>query len=122
MRAVHEVGLMSEVALVGGEEVEWHYRFHRAGWKIVFFADASVIHYGSQTVDHASQRHWPEYLKGTLNHFRTSRPRLTYTLFCAALLGMFGARLGAARLRRDEHMAGVASRYLRVTWDALRSP
>jgi GT2 family glycosyltransferase len=120
MKAVREVGLMSEVALVGGEEVEWHYRFHRAGWKIVFFSGTSVVHYGSQTVDHATQRHLPEYLKGTLHHFQKSRPRITYGLFCGVLLGMFGVRLGAARLRRDDHMAGVASRYLRVTWDALR--
>jgi GT2 family glycosyltransferase len=120
MKAVREVGPMAEVALVGGEEVEWHYRFRRAGWKVVFFADASVIHHGSQTVDHASQQHLPEYLKGTLYYFRTSKPRITYTIFCGMLLGLFGARFGASRIRGDRNGVNVASRYLRVAWDALR--
>jgi GT2 family glycosyltransferase len=112
---------MAEVALVGAEEIEWHHRFQRAGWKAVFFAEASVIHHGSQTVDHASQQHLPEYLKGTLYYFRTSRPRITYSIFCALLLGMFGARFGASRIRRDQQAVNIASRYLRVAWDALRA-
>ena len=32
MQAVREVGLMTEVALVGGEETEWHRRFKERGW------------------------------------------------------------------------------------------
>jgi N-acetylglucosaminyl-diphospho-decaprenol L-rhamnosyltransferase len=120
MKAVREVGPMAEVALVGGEETEWHYRLRRAGWKIVFFAETSVVHHGSQTVDHATQQHLPEYLKGTLYYFRTSRPRITYKIFCGMLLGLFGARFGASRIRGDKHGVNVASRYLRVAWDALR--
>ena len=120
MEAAREVGPMAEVALVGGEEVEWHYRLRRAGWKIVFFADTSVVHYGSQTVDHATQQHLPEYLKGTLYYFRSAKPRVTYRIFCGVLLGLFGARLGASRIRGDKNGVNVARRYLRVAWDALR--
>ena len=121
MEAVRQVGPMAEVALVGAEEIEWHHRFQRSGWKVVFFAGTSVIHHGSQTVDHSSQQHLPEYLKGTLYYFRTSRPRIVYSIFCGLLLGMFGARLGASRIRRDDHGVRIASRYLRVAWDALRA-
>jgi GT2 family glycosyltransferase len=121
MEAVREVGPMAEVALVGAEEIEWHYRMRRGGWKVVFFAEASIVHHGSQTVDHATQQHLPEYLKGTLYYFRTSRPRVTYVIFCGILLGLFGARFGASRVRGDKQGLNVASRYLRVAWDALRS-
>jgi GT2 family glycosyltransferase len=120
MQAVREVGPMAEVALVGGEETEWHYRFQRAGWKVVFFADASVIHHGSQTVNNGSQQHLPEYLKGTLYYFRSSRPRITYLIFCGMLLGVFGVRFGTSRIRGDTQGVNVASRYLRVAWAALR--
>jgi N-acetylglucosaminyl-diphospho-decaprenol L-rhamnosyltransferase len=120
MEAVREVGPMAEVALVGGEEIEWHYRFRRAGWKIVFFAETSVVHHGGQTVEHATQQHLPEYLKGTLYYFRSSRPRITYRIFCGMLLGLFGVRFGASRIRGDKHGVNVALRYLRVAWDALR--
>lgn len=120
MQAVREVGPMAEVALVGGEEVEWHYRLRRAGWKVVFFADTSVVHHGSQTVDHSTQQHSPEYLKGTLYYFRSSKPRISYRIFCGILLGLFGARFGVSRLRGNKNGVTLASEYLRVAWDALR--
>jgi GT2 family glycosyltransferase len=118
MAAVREVGPMVEVALVGAEEIEWHRRFRKAGWKIVFFADASVIHHGSQSVEHGSL-HRPEYLKGILYYFRTGSSRVSYRLLCASLVSMFAARLGSARLRRDRAAAQVARRCLGVSWEAL---
>jgi GT2 family glycosyltransferase len=118
MRAVHDVGPMAEVSVVGAEEIEWHRRFIRAGWKVVFFADASVIHHGSQTVDQDST-HRPEYLKGTLSYYRDGSSPLVYRMFCFALLAMFGAQLGVARLRRDPSSADVARRSARVTLDSL---
>ncbi len=120
MKAVREVGRMAEVAIVGAEEIEWHRRFRDAGWKVVFFADATVIHHGSQTVEHDSQ-HRPEYLKATLHYFRTGRPRISYLLFSGSLLAMFRAQLGIARLRRDASGAEVARRCIQVTQEGLRS-
>ncbi len=119
MNAVKEVGLMVEVARVGAEETEWHRRFRDAGWKVVYFADASVIHYGSQTVAGGEANHYPEYLKGALYFFQTGRSGLSYRLFCVALLGLFGAR--AAFKLGTGNRAGVrlASRYARVAWEGL---
>lgn len=118
MKAVRDVGPMVEVALVGAEEIEWHRRFRNAGWKIVFYADASVVHHGSQSVEHGTL-HRPEYLKGILYYFRTGSSRISYRLLCASLVSMFAARLGSARLRRDSAAAQVARRCLGVSWDAL---
>src|SRR4029079_7297798 len=101
MKAVRQVGPMVEVAIVGGEETEWHRRFKEQAWKVVYYSEASVIHYGSQTVRDGSTNHYPEYLKGALYFFRTGRGRATYSLFCAALLGMFGARTAFAWIRRN---------------------
>lgn len=120
MKAVRQVGPMVEVAIVGGEETEWHRRFHEHGWKVVYFADASVIHYGSQTVRDGSRNLYPEYLKGALYFFRTGKARASYPLFCAALLGMFGARTAFAWARRNKSDVNVARRYASVAWDGLR--
>ncbi|MEO8192574.1 MAG: glycosyltransferase [Gemmatimonadales bacterium] len=119
MKAVRQVGPMVEVAMVGGEETEWHRRFKEHNWKVVYYAEASVIHYGSQTVRDGSRNHYPEYLKGALYFFRTGRPAATYKAFCAALVAMFGARLAFQLLKRDKSGAGVARRYARVAWDGL---
>jgi GT2 family glycosyltransferase len=120
MQAVREVGLMTEVALVGGEETEWHRRFKEQGWKVVYFPEASVIHYGSQTVREGSNNHYPEYLKGALFFFRSARGRATYTLFCASLVAMFGVRAAIAWIARNKTEMSVARRYAEVAWAGLR--
>ena len=119
MAAVRKTGVMVEVARVGGEETEWHRRFRDAGWKVVYFADAAVIHYGSQTVAGGSANHYPEYLKGALYFFRTGSGAVKYRLFCAALLGMFGTQAAFKRLTGDRSGFELSRRYARVALDGL---
>lgn len=120
MKAVRQVGPMVEVAIVGGEETEWHRRFHEHGWKVVYFPEASVIHYGSQTVRDGSRNLYPEYLKGALYFFGTGKGRASYLAFCTSLLIMFGIRMALAAVTRNRSEAGVARRYAAVAWNGLR--
>ena len=120
MSAVRDVGPMTEVAIVGAEETEWHRRFHRKGWKVIYFADASVIHYGSQTVREGGTNMYPEYLKGALYYFKTGSTRASYTGFCAALIGILGLRTAVAIARRDRAKVSAAKRFAAVAWDGLR--
>ena len=111
-----------DISQVGAEETEWHRRFYEHGWKVVFFADASVIHYGSQTVAENNGALYPEYLKGVLNYFRLHRPAATVAFFCAALFSMYSARLASARIRGDTSDAEIARQYLRVVRNAMTLP
>jgi GT2 family glycosyltransferase len=120
MKAVRQVGPMVEVAIVGGEETEWHRRFHEQGWRVVYYPDASVIHYGSQTVRDGQQNLYPEYLKGALYFFRTGKARASYPIFCASLLAVFGVRTAVAWITRDKSAFNVARRYASVAWNGLR--
>ena len=120
MKAVRQVGPMVEVAIVGGEETEWHRRFHEQGWRVVYYPEASVIHYGSQTVRDGQQNLYPEYLKGALYFFRTGKSRASYPIFCASLLAVFGVRTVVAWITRDKSGANVARRYAAVAWSGLR--
>ena len=120
MSAVREVGPMADVAIVGAEEIEWHRRFKAAGWKVVFLANATVTHHGSQSVEHSSS-HQPEYLKGTLYYYRGDSPAIAYWTFSVSLLALFAARLGMAKLRGDSAAADVARRCIRVTEQGLHA-
>jgi GT2 family glycosyltransferase len=120
MDAVREVGPMVEVALVGAEETEWHRRFKQRGWKVVFLSEASVVHFGSQTVQSGSTSLYPEYLKGALYFFRTSKPRSSYIAFCSALIAMFGVRAAFAWLTRNERTRNAALRYLEVSREGMK--
>lgn len=76
-RAACDVGPMSEVSLIGGEETEWHRRMWDAGWSVVFLHDARAVHYGSETIQHLP-RMQTEFLKGTLSYFHEHRSHVVY--------------------------------------------
>lgn len=40
------VGGMDDRFFMYAEEVDWCFRIHRAGWRIVYFPGASILHYG----------------------------------------------------------------------------
>jgi GT2 family glycosyltransferase len=44
--AIDDVGLLDEDFFLFSEETDWHYRFVRAGWKVLFFPGAEVAHVG----------------------------------------------------------------------------
>jgi N-acetylglucosaminyl-diphospho-decaprenol L-rhamnosyltransferase len=44
--ATEEVGLFDERYFMFSEEVDWCYRFRKAGWSVVFVPDAEVVHVG----------------------------------------------------------------------------
>lgn len=47
--AIDQVGLMDPRYFVFGDDPDWCYRFHKAGWKIMFTPEPEIIHYGGQT-------------------------------------------------------------------------
>jgi GT2 family glycosyltransferase len=44
--AMEQVGLLDEQFFMYGEDVDWCKRFNDGGWKVVFFSEAEVLHYG----------------------------------------------------------------------------
>ena len=44
--AVEQVGPLDEAFFLFSEETDWAYRFHAAGWKVVFFPGAECVHVG----------------------------------------------------------------------------
>ena len=44
--AVDDVGLLDEDYFLFSEETDWHYRFHTAGWRVVFYPGAEAVHVG----------------------------------------------------------------------------
>jgi GT2 family glycosyltransferase len=42
---IEEVGLLDEDFFMYGEDIDWCYRIKEAGWKVVYYPEASIIHY-----------------------------------------------------------------------------
>jgi N-acetylglucosaminyl-diphospho-decaprenol L-rhamnosyltransferase len=47
--AVDEVGGLDEAFFLFSEETDWCYRFRQAGWKVLFYPGAEVVHVGGAT-------------------------------------------------------------------------
>lgn len=45
-QAVDQVGPMAEDYFMYSEDTDWCWRFHRAGWKVMYTPDATIIHKG----------------------------------------------------------------------------
>jgi N-acetylglucosaminyl-diphospho-decaprenol L-rhamnosyltransferase len=68
--AADAVGLFDETFLMFSEETDWCYRFRAAGWKVVFFPGAEVVHVGGAS--HGG-RLYHENLRGHLRFISKHR-------------------------------------------------
>jgi N-acetylglucosaminyl-diphospho-decaprenol L-rhamnosyltransferase len=64
--AVDAVGLLDEEYFLFSEETDWLFRFHQAGWKVLFYPGAEVVHVGGAT--HGG-RMFNENVRGHLRFF-----------------------------------------------------
>jgi N-acetylglucosaminyl-diphospho-decaprenol L-rhamnosyltransferase len=68
--AVDEVGYFDEDYFLFSEEVDWCWRFRQAGWKVLFFPGAEVMHVFSATYN---PKHFNELVRGHLRFFAKHR-------------------------------------------------
>lgn len=104
--AFDQVGPLDEAFFFYGEDTDWCRRFHDAGWRIVYFADAEAIHFGGGsskaypvkyylTMEQADRTYWAKH---------ASRPaQVGYVLMkCAYHAVCVSGWLARAAVRRDE--------------------
>jgi GT2 family glycosyltransferase len=51
---IDRVGLLDEQFFMYGEDLDWCFRIHQAGWKIVYLPDTQIIHYKGRSTREAS--------------------------------------------------------------------
>jgi N-acetylglucosaminyl-diphospho-decaprenol L-rhamnosyltransferase len=100
--AADAVGLFDEEFFMFSEEVDWLTRFRRAGWKVLFFPGAEVVHVGGAS--HGG-RLYVENLRGHLRYLAKHRGLKEAERGRRLLL--WSLRLRALVLRRDEYRDGV---------------
>jgi hypothetical protein len=64
--AIEQVGLLDEDYFLFSEETDWCYRFHQAGWQVLFFPGAECVHVGGAS---HKGRLYRENLRGHLLFF-----------------------------------------------------
>jgi len=100
--AVDTVGLFDEDFFMFSEEVDWMTRFRRAGWRVLFFPGAEVVHVGGAS--HGG-RIYVENLRGHLRWF--AKHRGAKDAERARKLLLWSLRLRALVLRRPHEREGA---------------
>ena len=100
--AADAVGLFDEDFFMFSEEVDWMTRFRRAGWSVVFFPDAEVVHVGGAS--HGGSL-YVENLRGHLRFM--AKHRGTREAERVRRLLLWSLRLRALVLRREDYREGV---------------
>jgi GT2 family glycosyltransferase len=100
--AADAVGLFDEDFFMFSEEVDWMTRFRRAGWKVLFFPGAEVVHVGGAS--HGG-RLYVENLRGHLR-FLAKHRGLAQAERARKLL-LWSLRLRSLVLRREEYREGA---------------
>jgi GT2 family glycosyltransferase len=88
--AIENVGLLDELFFMYAEEVDWCYRVHKAGKKVIYFADAEIIHHRNQSAKKVAVRTFIQRKKSMILFFKKNHPELTfiakfYILLCLIL-------------------------------------
>ena len=121
VETLRELGPLDEASRIGVEEVEWHRRAIGAGWRVVFFAGAEAVHYGSRTI-RLDPRLRNEYLKGFLNYFAKHRSGAVHAAFAGSAAAGLALRAAALALTGRGKEARVAAEGARIALRALGSP
>ena len=91
--AMERVGLLDPQFFMYGEDVDWCYRFRKAGDGVVFFAEAGAIHYGGASSAHAPLRFYLELYRATWQYWRKHHGGLAQLGFLAAFAIRHSIRL-----------------------------
>ncbi len=97
--AIRRVGPLDSQFFMYGEDIDWCYRFRRAGEQVVFFAGAGAIHYGGASSSNAPIRFFLELCRADWQLWRKHRGWLGGTTFLLILSIHHSVRLFGSAFR-----------------------
>jgi GT2 family glycosyltransferase len=109
-QVIEQIGLLDERFFMYGEELDWCLRTKQAGWSVMYYPQAQIIHYKGQSTQYNSRRAAFEFYRAMYlfhrKHFAKDYSPLTNFLIyagigakalCAAPKLLFSAKVGSRR-------------------------
>jgi GT2 family glycosyltransferase len=78
--AISQVGMMDETFFVYGDDIDWCWRFVKAGWKVWFTPVGEIIHYGGQTTRQSPSVFTLQFFGAYLLNVRKHYPYRTFVV------------------------------------------
>jgi len=92
-QVIEEVGLMDEQYFMYCEETDWCYRIRRAGWNILFYPHARIIHLGGASSRQVKTAMLVQLRLSILAFMKKHHSRLSYGLACLLTIIFFLIRI-----------------------------
>jgi GT2 family glycosyltransferase len=83
--AFEQVGMLDERFFMYGEDWDWSKRFRDHGWRLVFYAGASAIHYGGASSAVAPIRSYLETQRANLQYWQKHHNRVSLFAYSVVL-------------------------------------
>jgi GT2 family glycosyltransferase len=83
--SIQRVGMLNPQFFMYGEDIDWCYRFRKAGEEVVFFAEADAFHYGGASSSAAPARFYLEQTRANWRYFRMHHGLLAQAGFLATV-------------------------------------
>ncbi|HLV43845.1 MAG TPA: glycosyltransferase family 2 protein [Aggregatilineales bacterium] len=117
-----QVGGFDEHFFMYSEELDWQRRIKAAGWQIVYFPPARIVHYGGKSSEQvAAQRHI-YFQTSKVRYFRKHHGRLAGLGVRAVLLANYVAQVAVEGAKFVlGHKRPLRRERVRAYWQVLRS-
>jgi hypothetical protein len=88
-QVVEQIGLLDERFFMYGEELDWCLRAKRAGWAVVYYPEAEIVHYKGESTKYNSRRASYEFYRAMYlfhkKHFAPDHSPVTNSLIYAGI-------------------------------------
>lgn len=88
-KVYEEIGGLDEAYFMYSEELDWCRRIKQAGWRVVYYPDAQVIHHVGKSSEQAVTARHINFQRAKLRYFRKFHGRLTAAVLRVFLLAVY---------------------------------
>lgn len=124
--AIDDVGLMDEGFFMYSEELDWCRRFREAGWRVVYFPRAQIVHYVGKSSEQVVAARHIHFQTSKVRYFRKYHGSLAAALLRSFLMANYAWQIAVEGVKwlvghkRDLRAQRIAA-YRRVLRSRLRN-
>ncbi len=117
-----QVGGFDEDFFMYSEELDWQRRIKEAGWQVVYFPEAKIIHYGGKSSEQVVAQRHIYFQTSKVRYFRKHHGRLAGALVRLVLLANYAVQLVLEAAKwLVGHKREMRSERVQAYWRVLRS-
>jgi GT2 family glycosyltransferase len=120
--ALDQVGLLDDGYFMYSEELDWCRRAKAAGWKVVYYPPAKVVHYGGRSSEQVKVFQIIRFNRSKIRYFYKHHGALVAALLRVFLLVDYGYRLLVETAKwLIGHKRPLRRQRMRAYWQVLKS-